>query len=110
MGNKVLEQIQQIKKRLEKLESAVFDNIAQEKVTNSQNKKYDGSKGGILLLIDKNFFEKPRTAPQVKTAMAEQGYNYSIQVIQTTLNRLSIKSGPLTTMKEGKTKVYAKRK
>lgn len=111
MDDKVLEQIEQIKKRLEKLESVVFNNKNQEKTKiTSPDNKYVGVKGGVLLLIDKNFLEKFRTAQQVRTSLIEQGYNYSIQVVQTTLNRLSTKSGPLTAMREGKTKVYARRK
>ncbi len=111
MDAKVLEQIQQIKKRLEKLESAVFGNKHQGKaITTSTDKKYVGAKGGVLLLIDKNFFEKPLSASQVRVAMAERGYNYSSQVVQTSLNRLSTKNGPLTAMKAGKTKIYSRRK
>lgn len=111
MNDKFLGEIQQIKKRLERLESALFGDKNQEKTkTTSTDKKYVGAKGGILLLIDNNFFQKPQTAPEVKTAIVEKDYIYSIQVVQTTLNRLSTKSGPLTAMKEGKTKVYAKRK
>lgn len=104
---------QDLKKRLEKLESAVFGNESRKKEAeppSSANKSYDGAKGGVLFLIDKEFFEKPTTASQVKISMAEHGYNYRRQVIQTTLNRLSVKNGPLTAMKEGKTKVYARRK
>ena len=103
--------LEQIKERLEKLEFAVFGDDHKDKILMPPNKKYSGAKGGILLLIDKNFFENiRRTASQVRTAMTEQGYNYSIQVVQTTLNRLSSRNGPLTAMKEGKIKVYARRK
>lgn len=101
----------EIFKRLKKLEEVVFLDKKRQKVTTpkSQN-NFTGIKGGILLLIENGFFKTPHTAPEVKASMEENDYHYSIQAVQTALKRLADSRGPLTSMKVGKSKVYAERK
>lgn len=75
MEDKVLEQLQQIKIRIDKLESAVFNNRYQEKTTiPNETKKYAGAKGGILLLIQKGFLKTIRTASDIKKELEKEGY------------------------------------
>lgn len=110
MKNKKLTQEeinQNLFQRLEKLESIVKSGKS---VETSKVKEFSGPKGGILFLISKNFFSQKRTAQEVKGEMNKFKYFYIIQVIQTTLNRLSDKTGPLVSVEENGKKVYVKRK
>lgn len=95
--------------RIEKLEETVFKK--KEKVIAINNKRdFAGTKGGILLLLSEAHFNKLRSAQDVKNELAKNDYFYSIQVVQTTLNRLTKEKGPLVSMKEGGKKFYVKRK
>lgn len=103
----------QILARIKRLEQAVFAKKKVVKNLNSTiqgNKSFKGAKGGCELLIDKNFFSKKRTAYQVREKLVSLDYHYSIQVVQTTLNRLSTKTGPLLSFKESGNKYYVIRK
>lgn len=71
---------------------------------------FSGPKGGVAFLLSKGFFGKKRTAIEVKEKLAENNYHYVIQVVQTTLNRLSSVSGPLVAFKESTRKYYVIRK
>ncbi len=95
--------------RIAKLESQLQGN---KKVKSGvkDEEKFSGAKGGVLLLVSKAFFSKKRSAPEVKIALDKLEYFYSIQVVQTTLNRLSGKSGPLIPSEEAGKKMYVKRK
>lgn len=111
MDDKVLEQIQQIKKRIDKLESVVFSNRYQEKATIlSETKKYAGPKGGILLLRQEGFLKTKRTTDEIRIALEKKEYIYKREVVQTALNRLSKSTGPLVKMEEEGKKVYVERK
>lgn len=63
-----------------------------------------------MLLLNQKFFDKRRTAPEVKTELKKNNYDYRIQVVQTALNRLSKIKGLLTACREEGKKVYVKRK
>jgi len=102
-------QISNILKRLDRLEEAVFHTEAKS-TSNNASQKFTGAKGGVLFLLSNNFFSKIRPATDVKDELAQNEYYYSIQVVQTTLNRLAKGNGPLTTMKVSGKKVYVKRK
>lgn len=111
MDDKVLDQIQQIKKRIDKLESAVFSNKYREKATVPDGiEKYIGPKGGILLLIQKGFLKTIRTASDIKKELEKERYVYKIQVVQTALNRLSSSKGPLVKIDDKGKKSYVERK
>lgn len=71
---------------------------------------YSGPKGGVRLLMERGYFKSKHSAQDVKTALEKEGYLYQAAVIQTALNRMVLKSGPLVNMKENGTKVYAERK
>lgn len=101
--------IQKVLIRIEKLEKAVF---AKEKLKPSPKARsgFAGPKGGVMALMSRDFFKKKKTAPETKTEMAKHDYHYTIQSIQTALNRLSTKDGPLVSFTEGGKKVYVQRK
>lgn len=103
------EQIQDILNRLEKLEHVVFQNKIGQAI-DTKVSSFIGTKGGILLLISKGYFVKLRSAPDVRSELAQNAYHFSIQVVQTALNRLSKAKGPLVTMRNAGKKVYVKRK
>jgi len=101
--------LQEHEKRIRVLEG--LPDLNERNISNKQNnKKYKGVKGGILLLIEHGFFKKKRIAADVRTELEKRGYIYQRSVVQTTINRLSVKKGPLTSVKEGKSKVYVERK
>jgi len=95
--------------RLDRLEKAVFGS-GKRKVSAVKQEEFSGPKGGILLLVSKGFFNKRKTAPEVKNELEKNDYNYRIQVVQTALNRLTKNKGPLTTLSINGKKVYVKRK
>ena len=105
------ESLQNIISRLEKLEEAVFTHKPNpDGAVIVSHKKFSGPKGGILMLIEENFFQTPQPVSDVKSSLEKNGYHYSIQAVQTALNRLSNLKGPLNTLKSGKKKTYVKRK
>lgn len=101
--------IKDIMSRLLKLEKVVFSNGIKE-IEKSGKKKFSGVKGGINFLILQSFFNERRTAPEVRTELRNNKYQYSIQAVQTALNRLSKLKGPLVALKESGKKVYVRRK
>ena len=113
MANKIMnekQQIENILKRLEKLEKSVFATKKQTPEPKEKNQNFSGAKGGVLFLVSKGYFNQRRSAPDAKVELSKNNYNYSIQVAQTTLNRLSKTKGELVALKEGDKKVYVKRK
>lgn len=96
--------------RIERLEKAVFGPKAKKVSTPAQQGDFTGPKGGVLLLISKGYLGKRRTARDVMAELEKNDYYYRIQVVQTTLNRLSSPKGPLTALKVASQKVYVKRK
>ncbi len=109
-SNTMEHQIKEILLRLEKLERAVFSKDGQKLTYALKPQKFTGAKGGILLLLSKNYFNQRRSAPDVKSELKKNEYDYSIQVVQTTLNRLSKGKGLLVAHKDGDKKHYVRRK
>lgn len=104
------EEIKDIISRIEKLESAVFQRKSKEVLINTKVQNFVGTKGGILLLLSKGYINQLRSALDVKNELAKDKYFYSIQVIQTALNRLSKEKGPIVSMRDSGKKFYVKRK
>lgn len=101
--------LKNILSRLERLEKATFGH-RKKNIPENKPEKFEGPKGGVLLLISKGVLNKRRTAPEIKIELKKQDYDYRIQVVQTALNRLSKNKGPLTAFLDGGKKVYVKRK
>jgi len=102
----------QIFKRLERLESVVFDNKkSKDKLLENKFKDFKGTTGGIRLLISKSFFKgKKRAFDEIKKDLNKNDYYSSRQSIQASLDQLSTFKGPLVKIKEGKKNFYAERK
>lgn len=95
--------------RVEKLERAVFTDAKTKNLTKGKN-DFSGATGGLRLLVTKGFFDKKRSFGEIKQGLADRGYHYSKQAVQTPLNALSKAGGLLVGLKEKGKKVYAKRK
>ena len=94
---------------LEKLIDDKKKKILNPKMT--ENKAaYSGPKGGALLLIDRGFFNVKKTTDDVQSNLEKEGYVYKRQVVQTALDRLCSKAGPLVRTEEGGKRTYVKRK
>lgn len=102
-------QINEIFARLEKLETAIFSEKSDE-IPVPQKEDFPGPKGGVLLLLSTGYLNQCHSAQDVKNELEQNEYHYSIQVIQTALNRLSNTKGPIVSMKKEGKKVYVKRK
>lgn len=95
-------------KRLERLEKAVFG--GEGKPSEAAVKGFTGLKGGLRFLISRGFFKAKKSLSACREELQKHGYQYSAAAIQTTLNRLSKRTGPLAAFREGGKKVYVKRK
>lgn len=103
-------QIKNILSRLEKLENAVFPKTRAKTAPAAKKENFSGAKGGLLFLVSKGFFSQRRSATEVKEELAKSEYHYSIQVVQTALNRLAKGKGELVAMQNEGKKMYVKRK
>lgn len=100
--------------RIATLERAVFGTSAKPdgkpNAAASPVKDFKGATGGLRLITSQDFFDRRRRFSEIEAELNKQGYHYSKQAIQTPLNRLSGKGGPLVSLKEQGRKVYVKRK
>ena len=101
--------LQEIIERLDRLEKAVFGS-QKKHVADTKERGFTGPTGGVRLLVSQNFFKTKRTLGDVRKALAKNDYHYGAAQVQTALNRLSTRSGPLAASKEGGNKLYVKRK
>lgn len=101
--------VKKIEERLTRLEKAVFGS-KRGKVRETPAKGFAGLKGGLHLLISQGFFKTKRALAATRQELEKHDYHYSAAAIQTTLNRLSTRTGPLAAFKEGGKKVYVRRK
>jgi hypothetical protein len=102
--------IAKFESRLARLERAVFGSGLQQTLSARADKSAAGPSGGVRVLISQSYFAKKRSVAEVKDALAKNDFHYRTSAIQTALNRLSSRTGPLTTAREGGTKVYVRRK
>jgi hypothetical protein len=103
-------QIKEILTRLERLEKVVLTRAKEKIAVVAKKENFSGAKGGLLLLVSKGYFSQRRSATEVKSELMKNEYDYSIQVVQTALNRLAKGKGELVAMKSEGKKVYVKRK
>lgn len=99
--------------RVEKLERAVFGSHSSvELQTKPRSSPRKGPTGGVVMLIEKKFFDPPhrRGLKEVVDALVEIGKIYSPQAVDMALRRLSNPHGPLVRLKEGSRGRYSARK
>ena len=101
--------IEKIRKRLKRLEDAVFGGSAQVK-PKPRLSDYSGATGGVRFLIQKGYFNNRLGLGDVRAGLAEHKYHYSAQAVHEAVNRLAGVNGPLVALKEGGKKLYVKRK
>jgi hypothetical protein len=97
-------------RRLERLEKAVFGSGRKRVRDAAKEQGFTGPSGGVRLLISKNFFKTKRNLGDVRKALGENDYHYGSAQVQTSLNRLSTRAGPLAASTEGGKKFYVRRK
>lgn len=96
--------------RLTRLEEAVFKKTSPSSGTSKKADNFSGPSGGLRYLLSRGFFSEKRFLADVRNALAKNGYHYSVQAAQTSLNRFSKPGGPLVTIKQDGKKVYVVRK
>ena len=104
--------VKDILKRLNKLEQVVFA-VKSSKLRKNRgmtSEVYKGATGGIRLLIREGVFDGKRLFKEIRSKLAEKGYHYSRQAVQSGLNNLSKKGGLLLVLEEKEGKKYARRK
>lgn len=101
--------IQGILARLDSLEKAVLDK-KKKRIPSSGAQDFSGPSGGVRLLISRGFFKTKRNLGDVRNELAKNEYHYGAAQIQTALNRLSSRTGPLAASKQSGKKSYVKRK
>lgn len=106
MSEKLL--LQQIIERIERLERTIFSR--EKKITKGVRETFAGPSGGARLLVSEGFFKTKRSLSDVRSALVKRDYHYSAAAIQTALNRLSARAGPLAAFREGGKKLYVRRK
>lgn len=98
-----------IEDRLTRLEKSVFGR-KKGLIRETAAEGFAGLKGGLHLLISRGFFKTKKALAATRQELEKQDYHYSAATTQTTLNRLSTRTGPLAKFKEGGKKVYVRRK
>lgn len=98
-----------LEKRLDRLEKAVFG-TKPKPAPKTSTEKFSGASGGVRFLISKNFFSTKKTLGETRSALAENGYHYSVQAVEVALKRRTSRKGPLIVLKEGGKNVYVIRK
>ena len=101
--------IREIIARLTRLEKAVFGKKEKQAMV-PRNQNLSGPSGGVRLLISKFFFKTKRNLGDVRKELAKNDYHYGAAQVQTALNRLSTRKGPLASSTDGGKKSYVKRK
>ncbi|MDH3766600.1 MAG: hypothetical protein OER82_12445 [Nitrosopumilus sp.] len=96
----------ELEKRIEVLEKMVLS-----KNKTEWEKNYSGLKGGMQLLVDNNFFTKPRNLGEVESELKREGYHYPKSSISKILSvDLTNKQKLLNRVKEEKIWKYVIRK
>ena len=104
-----IKKFEDYKKRLEKLEKAVFGK--KEKTTQKLKSDYSGLVGGIQLLVDNGFFSNPKLLKEIVKELKVKNYHYSQASVSKILARDFVrKKRILNRIKEGVNYKYVIRK
>ena len=120
MNKEIIEKINKAKTLLEECLAVMGADVtglekSKNRITSKNNKipkseNYSGPKGGVLLFIERGFFNTKKTLEEVQHDLDKEGYIYKKDVIRVALFRLSRSSGPLIGIDEGGKRFYVKRK
>lgn len=100
--------LKDIKSRLEKIENVVFKN---KKVKKEKDSDYTGLSGGIRLIIDNKFLNKPKDVSEIVSEMKRENFHYPKESIRKMLSAdFTKKKRILTRIKEGKVFKYVIRR
>jgi hypothetical protein len=99
----------QILARLDHIEKILFGD-SKKKFAIRKKEEFKGPAGGVRLLISRGFFKSKKFVKEAREALKQNGYNYGVAQIQTAMNRLSKRNGPLVVSKESGNKSYVDRK
>ena len=100
--------VKQILARLDRIEKAIFGNPNKFPIRKKEELK--GPAGGVRLLISRGFFRSKKFVKETREALKQNGYHYGVAQIQTAMNRLSKRNGPLVASKESGNKSYVDRR
>lgn len=106
-----MDQLSDLKKRIERLERAVFPSPGVE-AQPRQISSRGGPTAGIIVLANSGFFDAPnrKSLRDVMAALVEQGKDYSHQAVHIALQRLSKgKKAILVRHKDGSNNNYVAR-
>lgn len=89
MEKEIKDKFSKLEKRIDMLEKIILKN----KIKNETkiSKKHGGPTGGIQLLIDDGFFNKPVLVTEVNAELQREGYFYTIQSVDTIMRRDFVK-------------------
>lgn len=113
---KIIDKLEKIDKRLERIEKkiSVNTNISSNVVkstSSTKKKQYKGTSGGIQLLIDEGFFEKPKSMRGILDELKKEGYFYPLQSVDAAVRKEFFKRKKvLVRIKEGKIWLYVIKK
>src|SRR5580692_6888972 len=86
-------ELDEIRSRISRLEAAVFKSA--EAKPSFEAKTFSGPSGGVRLLAEQDFFSTKRSLAEVRAALDKAGYQYGAAQVQTALNRMAVRNGPL---------------
>lgn len=81
--------IAELEKRVSILEKNTVERTLSNSISkdNASSKKYKGLTGGIIFLVDDNFFNTLRSSREVHEKLMEKGYIYRLEAVDTILRR-----------------------
>jgi hypothetical protein len=113
----ILKLLKDLDKRITKIEQLLLEGslekppILKSKPVAVKSESYEGLSGGIQLLIDNNFFSKPKSMREVFEELKREGYFYSLQSVDTTLRKVFVMNRKkVARIMDGKIWKYAIRK
>lgn len=103
--------IQDHEDRISKLENkSLKTNSTKSSPKSSSQSDYSGIKGGIMLQIDNEFLNEPKSVQEIIGEMKREGYFHSRASIDSTLRKVFIKNNTLQRVEENKKWKYVIRK
>jgi len=103
--------IQSHEDRISKLEKQITINPTKSKSEKTEKKSdYSGTSGGIQMLIDSGFLNKPKSSKEIHDEMKREGYYKSVKNVDGTVRNVFVKKKILERFKVDKIWKYVVRK